>query len=277
MTEVELDLGHLKLAGLSWGREGPLVVLLHGWLDNAASFAALAPFLDRGRFLALDWPGHGRSQHRANTGAYHFVDYVHDLDCVLDHLGEPVHLVGHSLGALAAAAYAGTFAEKPLSLTLIEAMVPISAPAEEAPAILRKAIESRRATRDRARRPYPALDTMVRARAQAGGFGFELARPLVERAARAVPGGFEWRSDRRLRTFSPLRLTREQALALVAGIRCPTQAILGEGGYLAQHPQRVAEDCAALGEHELHWLPGGHHLHLEHPEPVAKLIYKMIT
>src|SRR5690606_37822905 len=54
------------LAGLRWGREGPLVLALHGWEGRAAQFRTLAARLvPMGyRVLALDAPAHGRSPGR---------------------------------------------------------------------------------------------------------------------------------------------------------------------------------------------------------------------
>ncbi|EQD70798.1 alpha/beta fold family hydrolase, partial [mine drainage metagenome] len=48
-----------------------------GWLDNAASFATLAPLLAaRHRVIALDLPGHGHSAHLPPAARYDLALYV---------------------------------------------------------------------------------------------------------------------------------------------------------------------------------------------------------
>ena len=103
MTADELTLATptLQLAALRWHAGAPRRVLaLHGWLDNAASFAGLAPRLDGCDTVALDLPGHGRSDHRPPGVHYHFVDFIPDVLAAADYLGwSQFALLGHSLGA----------------------------------------------------------------------------------------------------------------------------------------------------------------------------------
>ena len=42
IEEIEFDLGEIKLRGLACGdNRADLILCLHGWLDNAASFSPL--------------------------------------------------------------------------------------------------------------------------------------------------------------------------------------------------------------------------------------------
>ncbi len=112
---------HVPVRGLQyhvrcWGEAHPGVaplVLLHGWMDVAASFQFVVDafsdaFLQRRLVLAPDWRGYG------NTGGggvdnYWWPDYIADLDCLAEHFspGAPIDLVGHSLGGNVAMFYAG--------------------------------------------------------------------------------------------------------------------------------------------------------------------------
>src|ERR1700760_2125151 len=113
--------------------QGPLTLLLHGWLDHAGSFDTLAPLLP-GRTAALDFRGHGDSAWVGPGGFYHFIDYLADIDGAIEALSpkEPVRIVGHSMGAASALLYLAARPERVTSLTLIDAL-PILAPVSDVP------------------------------------------------------------------------------------------------------------------------------------------------
>ena len=94
---------------LTWGNAAaPKLFLLHGWMDVGASFQFLVDALAGDRFaIAPDLRGYGRSEWQPQ--GYWFPDYVADLEALLEALapGEPVDLVGHSLGGNVAMLYAG--------------------------------------------------------------------------------------------------------------------------------------------------------------------------
>ena len=82
--------------------------MLHGWMDVGASFQFLVDALERDWFvIAPDWRGFGGSQWCPD--GYWFVDYIADLEALLDHFspGEPARVVGHSLGGNVVCLFAG--------------------------------------------------------------------------------------------------------------------------------------------------------------------------
>lgn len=94
----------------------PILVLVHGWMDVAASYQfmvdALSSAFVAGRtIVAPDWRGFGQTpsalQGQADT--FWFADYLADLDFLLDHYAphRAVDLVGHSMGGNVAMLYAG--------------------------------------------------------------------------------------------------------------------------------------------------------------------------
>jgi len=111
----------LKLAARAWGpADGKPVLGLHGWLDNAASFDALAPMLEDIRLVALDFPGHGWSDHRPHNSWYYLADYTADIQRVAAALGwDRFSLLGHSLGGGCALSLGLDQPGRTASLTLI--------------------------------------------------------------------------------------------------------------------------------------------------------------
>ena len=144
--EWQLSVGAQTWAGLAWGeRDAPPALLLHGWLDNAGSFAPLARLLPGRRLWVPDLPGHGRSGHRPPGTWYHFVDYVSDVLALADALGlASFDLIGHSMGGAISTLVAASFPERIRKLSLIEALGPLARPADSVVGDLRRAIDARR-------------------------------------------------------------------------------------------------------------------------------------
>ena len=143
-----------ELAGLQWPGEGEPVLALHGWLDNAASFQPLAEPLGH-PLVALDFAGHGHSEHRPRHQATHYVDHVRDVLAVADQLGwDRFVLVGHSMGAGVACLFAATFPERVSRLVLIEGLGPPATAADEVAPNLRKAIDQMQALPDKRKPVY---------------------------------------------------------------------------------------------------------------------------
>jgi pimeloyl-ACP methyl ester carboxylesterase len=273
--DIEIELPHVRLAARAWGDPMlPRLLALHGWLDNAASFDALAPRLcEHFHIVAVDLPGHGRSAHRPPGIWYHYVDYLGDALAAADALGwERFGLLGHSLGGAVASMLAGVVPERIERLLLIEALGPITLTPEKTLAHLRRAIAERAGAAGKSLRIFPNLTEAAAARARAGDLSRDAAMVLVARGTAPVPGGLSWSSDPRLTLTSPARYTEEQILDVLAGIRAPTLLLLAqpEAEFLSR--AMIDKRVAAVNGIKVRRLPGGHHLHLEDPLPVARAI-----
>jgi pimeloyl-ACP methyl ester carboxylesterase len=102
-----MDRGHVTERGIWAARGGggePLLVLLHGMGANAGVWERLLPLIAgswRGRWLAPDLRGHGRS---ARQGPYGFGAHAADVAGLIEaEAPGPVTLVGHSFGGAVAA------------------------------------------------------------------------------------------------------------------------------------------------------------------------------
>lgn len=271
-VERRLALPRLGLAALAWG-DGtlPPLLALHGWLDNAASFARLAPLLAAHRqVIALDLPGHGHSDHLPPAaGGYALPDYVRAVLDAADALGLPrFALLGHSLGAGIASLVAAAAPARVERLWLVEGLGPLGDDGGDTLHRFRQALAATSAN-GKSLRLFRDVDQAVRTRAVAGGLAAELARPIVERGLRETAGGWQWRSDPRLTRPSAVRLAETQVHALLAGIEAPTALLLARPAtpYLPDATMRARAACVPriTVEH----IDGGHHLHLEHPGAVA--------
>ncbi|MBP6861667.1 MAG: alpha/beta hydrolase [Neisseriaceae bacterium] len=99
--------------------QGPALVLLHGISSGSGSWVnQLAALSSHFRVIAWDAPGYGDSAGLANPNPT-AEDYAHALQSLLQALGvtQPL-LLGHSLGAMVASAYAQAFPQHCAGLIL---------------------------------------------------------------------------------------------------------------------------------------------------------------
>lgn len=265
--EVRLRLPHIELAAHLYGPEdGVPVIALHGWLDNAASFSRLAPLLPGLRIVALDFAGHGHSDHRPPGGSYAIWDYAHDVLQVAEQFGwQRFSLLGHSMGAIVSVLLAGAMPERIARLALIDGLIPYTGEADTAPQKLGEALKAQLALAGKSKPVYAEFDRAVQARMRGvGAVSREAAELLAQRGLMPVPGGYTWRTDSRLTLPSPLRLTQAHALAFVRSLQCPAKLVMAQQGMLLAQPS-MAQLVEGLPI-EVAQLPGGHHLHLDDDE-----------
>ena len=105
------------------GSDGPLVVLAHGMGDSRAAYRFLAPRLVEAgyRVAAVDLRGCGASS--VGWSSYSRTALAGDLVALVEHLGGPAVLVGHSIagGAVTIAA-----AQAPASVTALVELAPFT-------------------------------------------------------------------------------------------------------------------------------------------------------
>ncbi|TFY97645.1 alpha/beta fold hydrolase [Ramlibacter humi] len=109
----------------AWGEPTPgqpPLVMVHGWMDVAASYQFVVDAFSQDRYvIAPDWRGYGLTE-SPPADNYWFPDYLADLDFLLDHYGggQPVDLVGHSMGGNVAMLYTGARPERIRRLVNLE-------------------------------------------------------------------------------------------------------------------------------------------------------------
>jgi len=252
------------------------ILAIHGWLDNAASFAPIIPFLSEYNWTAVDLPGHGKSFHRPVHCHYHFIDWVTDLvDFISARYDEPVVLLGHSLGGMLSTVISGLYPELVDKVILIDAAGLMTQSPNDGAKELRAALDSRVEQKNKRKSSRLSKQTAVRARSMAGDLSEDSAELLVSRNLKEFEEGCSWRSDNRLRTRSPIRMHATQAESIIESITAPVMILLAEDGY--------KEIKAGIAHYQGHYqnlicmtVAGGHHCHMDNPQQCAQLISKFL-
>lgn len=275
---VEFEIKRHKVRGISNGNEtAPLLLCLHGWLDNSASFMPLIPHLSDFHVIAIDWPGHGLSDHRSEDAHYHFLDWVDDLiNLFRVQQWQSVDIVGHSMGGMVASAFAAAFPEHVKSLTLIDTLGFLTSKAETSTEQLRKGLLSRIAIAGKTKKYHESLDSAIAARVAVSDLSQENATLIVKRAIKHTEQGYIWRSDSRLRAVSPYRFTQAQAEQIISDITTPVQLLYGDKG-LDMVTEGIENFGPLFKTLKKEKLSGGHHVHMEQVEQTAKLVSQFIN
>ena len=260
-----------------WAAAGaPKVVLLHGWMDVSASFQFLVDELDgRWDVYAPDWRGYGLTDWD-KSDCYWFPDYLADLDYLLDAIGDPVHLVGHSLGGNVATMYAGVRAERVARLVNLEGFGLSRTNPEDAP---RRYARWLKELHDRPGfRPYASFDELAK-RLRDGNprLTAERAEFLARHWGREADGKVVLRGDPAHKIVNPVLWRYEEVRACWRQVRAPvlwvdaadTDALKRIGLDEAQHAERRSA-FANLQYKTVR--DAGHMLHHDQPKAVARLI-----
>ncbi len=285
MKKISIACKFGTIKGLQWGMGNKKKILaLHGWLDNAASFCQLAPMLaaNNCEVIAIDFSGHGKSQHRAKGHFVHFIDYVLEIAEVLHYLEknqnwqQPI-LLGHSMGAAMAIMYSAANPEKIDKQILIENLGPVPAyESNKAAKNLKKALNQWQNHRLKHRHYYKSLDSAINARLKVTPMAKEIITPMVKRGIKKTKKGYQFRTDKRLMITSLFRFSEEIIQDLLAANKPPTQVIVAQPrSYALQYPtynQRLAK----LQAQSYVKIQGHHHLHMDNAEQVFVAIQKFI-
>lgn len=127
---LTIDLGHVRLAALSWGApDAPLAVCLHGFPDSAWTWRHLGPVLAEAgyRVVAPFTRGYAPSDIPAD-GDYHVAALTYDAIALHRNLGgdDRAVLIGHDWGALTVHGVAAA-ADNPYRHLIAMAVPPIAA------------------------------------------------------------------------------------------------------------------------------------------------------
>ncbi len=279
--DLTITTERLEIASIEWGNpEGEPVIAIHGWMDNAASFTRLAQTMNLSaiRFIAIDLPGHGLSEHRGAGQIYHLMEYVVDVINIIKALNlQSVSLLGHSLGGIIAMFTAVAVPTKVKQLVMLDSLGPMADKEDDAAEQLKKAISKICLSERRLSACYRTIDEAVDARLS--GFtklNRDAATLLVERNLASTEDGFVWRSDARLRDPSLVRLSEAQVQGLMKHVKCPVSLVVGDEGYISLDTAKNPR-LGCIAAIEIHQVRGRHHFHLDGDvEETANIINRFI-
>lgn len=273
-----------------WGEPNPArapLVLVHGWMDVAASWQFMVDALASERWIiAPDWRGFGLTRAEGPApDSYWFPDYLADLDALLDHYAadKPVDLVGHSMGGNVVMVYAGARPQRIRRLVNLEGFgMPATRPTQ-APGRYAQWMDEVKALHrgEQTLKAYDSPDAVARRLMKTNP---RLAQDKADWLARqwAAPnaqGQWEILGDAAHKVVSAYLYRVDEALEMYRRISVPVLSITASDDSLSQW----WKGRFTLAEHHerLHAVPrldnavvndAGHMLHHDQPQVLAQTI-----
>ncbi|XP_011180653.2 probable serine hydrolase [Zeugodacus cucurbitae] len=288
-VELRIPVPWGYIAGCWYGDQlrRPLLAL-HGWQDNAGSFARLAPLIAAHRsILAIDLPGHGRSSHFPAGMSYHFNDFVRIVHRVVRHYKWPkVSFMGHSMGAALSFYYAALFPNSVDMIIAIDALTTLYFPPHIQIDMMSVMTEKALNEEDRLRAPAPVpifdyeslTDLLYRGSEQS----VELAhcKCLLERSVRRADGHsdmYYFSRDGRVKLMEMLFTQPELVLALAERLRNIHYLVIKAELSYHIELESLKDVFSVLRANnptfEFHVMKGEkHHVHLNSPDKVAACV-----
>ncbi len=288
---------NLKYHVLRWGETPsslPPLVLMHGWMDVAASYQfvvdAFSPAFFEGRtIIAADWRGFGLTECPGHDN-YWFPDYLADLDFLLDHYvgDQQIDLVGHSMGGNVVMLYAGVRPQRIRRLVNLEGFgMPATRP-DKAPKRYAQWMDELKSLHrgEQALKAYADADGVARRLMKTNPrLPEDKAQWLARQWARPnAHGQWEILGDAAHKIVNAQLYRVDEVLAAFAAITAPVLSVEAsdnqmeqwwQGKYtLAEFHERL-KSVPQLQQAKIE--DAGHMLHHDQPEQLAALIEKFLA
>ena len=260
-----------------WGpADAPPLILLHGSRDCGATFQFLVDeCVGDYQFIAPDWRGYGRTSW--NPQGYWFQDYLVDLDIMLDAFvpGQPVTLVGHSLGGQVAGIYAGVRPARVAKVVALDAFGLTDSDPQDAPDLLARFISAWRGGPESSR-PYETLAQMAeRLQRTNGRLTMDKALFLAAESSRRRPDGLlEWAFDPMHRAPFAIAHRKAEWAACMRRIEASVLWLTSDRkSRIDAEPGGLAARAALLKHVVCDRVPDtSHNLHHDRPDEVARIM-----
>ena len=282
MQETLLNIRGFRICLCTWGpEEGPIVLCLHGILEQGAAWSEVAIRLaQKGyRVIAPDLRGHGRSDRVGKGGSYNLIDFLGDIDAIVENLaGRAFTLVGHSLGSVLGAVFATVRPQRIKNIVLVETILPTVNDNDDPATQLANQLDYLASPPEHP--VFPNVEAAAeRLRKATPGISKSLAMLLAERITEPWEGGVRWRWEPLLRTRTGISFNgigRSRYLGLLKKIKVPITLIYGDkSNYNRQEDLRKQQEAMPNAKKVV--IPGGHNLPLEAPSALAKIISSAVA
>ncbi|MFP6559504.1 alpha/beta fold hydrolase [Paraburkholderia sp. B3] len=276
----------IRLHVRRWGADdAPILFMLHGWMDVAASFQFVVDALGGNwQVIAPDMRGFGLSDWpatRQGGGSYWFYDYLADLDGLLERYASTgeVNLVGHSMGANIACLYAGVRPKRVRRVVDLEGFGMPATAAVQAPKRVRAWLDELREPPKL--RHYASLDDVAARLVKTNPrLAASRARFLAQHWSKPDgEGGYMLLADAAHKMRSPLLYRLDEVTAIWSQVRAKVLHVEAAGSEtLARLAGAVPiAEFRARFEAFPDWREriiddAGHMVHHDQPEIVAQLI-----
>jgi pimeloyl-ACP methyl ester carboxylesterase len=253
------------------------VLCLHGKLDNAASFDLLAPNLTNLQLAAVDYPGTGFSSHYQEGVIPHWKnDAFLMLHLIKTLEWEKFDIIAHSLGSLLATFIAIVLPKQVGKLVFLDILGPTVNFIENGTTYLSRDVSTYLNYNKQMRIVFPDQESAIQDRMKIGNISYQAAQAFVYRGTNKCENGWVWNFDPRLRCVSSTTPYEDELRAMFKAIEAPVCLIRAKEG--VPYPYSTFQGRSqAIKNLTIHEVQGGHHVHMDDPSPVAKIISQFLN
>ncbi len=271
--EKKIRIPGFEVALKIWGPSNAKPVLcLHGMMDNAASFDLIAPLLPKLQLFAVDYPGVGLSSHYPEGILPHWKNDAFLMLHLIEALGwSHFDIIAHSLGSLLGTTLAMAKPNQVDKLIFLDILGPTVNFIEQRNTYLHDDVNDYLTYQEQERVVFPELEQAIQDRVKIGNISYQAAKALVSRRTKRCKDGWVWRFDSRLRCVSSTLPYEDELRAAFKAIKSPVCLIRAKQG--VPYPEPIFQGRAeSINNLSIYELEGGHHVHMDDPEPVANVV-----
>ena len=237
------------------------------------------------QFIALDFPGHGKSSHRWPGMPYTVFEYVADVKKVVSQLGwERFSIIGHSVGANVGSLYAGAFPLEVEKLILFDFGGPGVYFEDKTAKVLARYATKMSEIKKATPRVYQSLESAVERRQVNGMFATlrkEDAIVLTERGIRLTEKGIIFSHDPIVKGLYVPFIESPLIIPVLSNTQCAVLLLESTGHVIDEEWEAQLERMKIIYHNAKCkvWkrIKGSHYFHMENPKQVAQEINEFLA